>query len=76
MSKNETVIRPLSQIKPTDSVRKMLVDWSLPEINTPGDLITLRKRLFSVKKIFSEKRKLKQYLLMPNDEKQMPAPNI
>ena len=47
MNKKDTVTSTSSQIEPTDSVRKMLVDWSLPKINTTEDLVTLRNRLFS-----------------------------
>lgn len=47
MSKEDTVERPTSQIEPTDAVRKMLIGWSLPNINTPEDLILLREKLFS-----------------------------
>jgi len=47
MSEKGSATRPLSQIEPTESVRKILVDWSLPNINTPADLITLREKLFS-----------------------------
>lgn len=36
-----------SQIEPTESVKKKLLDWKVLRIHTPQDLIELRDKLFS-----------------------------